>query len=157
MGSQLFRKNSLEKISSPEQINDYIKTSGISIWVVLSAIIIFTLGIIVWGITGHIETTQVAVTVCENNQAICYIAESDLQLITEDSVFKIDNQEYTADSISKLPVLASDVISPYAMHVADLEQDEWVYEAKLNSSIPDGIYQTQIVLSKVSPISLILN
>ena len=32
MNNGLFRKNSLDKISSPEQVNDYIKTTNLSTW-----------------------------------------------------------------------------------------------------------------------------
>ena len=34
----LFRKSSLDSISLPEQLNDYIKVSNTSVWLVLAAL-----------------------------------------------------------------------------------------------------------------------
>ena len=43
MNNSIFRKKSLDRISSPEQLNDYIRVSTPSVWMVLFAIIILTL------------------------------------------------------------------------------------------------------------------
>ena len=40
MKNDLFRKSSIDRISSPEQLNDYIRVTNPSIWVILAAIII---------------------------------------------------------------------------------------------------------------------
>ena len=59
MENDLFRKNSLERITSPDQLNDYIKVSGVSLWCILGALLAVLLGVGVWGLTGSIpETVQ---------------------------------------------------------------------------------------------------
>ena len=40
MGSTIFREKSLNKIASPEQMNDYIRVSSPSVWMVLTAVIV---------------------------------------------------------------------------------------------------------------------
>lgn len=57
MNEGLFRKKSMEKISSPEQLDEYIKVSNPSVWMLLFCIIILLLGICVWGIFGRFDTT----------------------------------------------------------------------------------------------------
>ena len=47
----IFRKESLEKMSSPEKLNDYIKVSNPSVWVILGAIAIMLIAVVVWGVT----------------------------------------------------------------------------------------------------------
>ena len=42
--SNLFRQKSLDRISSPEQLNDYIRVSTPSVWMVLIAIVILLAG-----------------------------------------------------------------------------------------------------------------
>ena len=37
MASSIFREKSLKRISSPEQLNDYIKVSQPSVWIALAA------------------------------------------------------------------------------------------------------------------------
>lgn len=56
----LFRKKSLEHLSNPDQLNDYIKISSPAIWLLLTAIIIVLVGSIVWGVFGvlAIETAD---------------------------------------------------------------------------------------------------
>ncbi|ETP73234.1 hypothetical protein UYO_0700 [Lachnospiraceae bacterium JC7] len=50
----LFRKKSLENISNPDQINDYIKISSPSVWLILIAILMVLIGSIIWGVFGVI-------------------------------------------------------------------------------------------------------
>ena len=51
----IFRDKSLERISAPEQLNDYIKVTKPSVWVVLIATILLIAGALVWAIFGKIE------------------------------------------------------------------------------------------------------
>ena len=37
MQNQLFREKSLEKVSSPEQLNDYIRVSNPGVWIAVAA------------------------------------------------------------------------------------------------------------------------
>ena len=48
MEESLFRKNSVEHISSPEQLNDYLRVTSPAIWVVLIAVIILLAGVLIW-------------------------------------------------------------------------------------------------------------
>ena len=50
MSDQIFRKKSLDRISSPEQLNDYIRVANPGIWMILAAVIILLAGVCVWGI-----------------------------------------------------------------------------------------------------------
>ena len=57
MSESLFRKKSIERISSPEEIDEYMRVTSPSMWLVLGAVILLLLGIFVWSITGRIEDT----------------------------------------------------------------------------------------------------
>ena len=46
MKSQLFREKSMERVSSPEQLNDYIRVANPSIWICLAAVIILLKGVL---------------------------------------------------------------------------------------------------------------
>ena len=50
----IFRQKSIDRISSPEQLHDYIKVSSPGAWLVLVAIIIFLVGALVWAVNGSI-------------------------------------------------------------------------------------------------------
>ncbi len=45
----IFRKKSLDRIQSPEQLNDYLRVTNPSVWVLLAAVIVLLAGMLVWG------------------------------------------------------------------------------------------------------------
>ena len=52
---QIFRKKSMDRISSPEQLNDYIRVTTPSVWIVLGALIVLLVGMVLWSILGTVE------------------------------------------------------------------------------------------------------
>ena len=54
MNNELFRKESVDRVSTPEQLNDYIKVVSPGIWILLFAIIILLVGIIVWAVVSSV-------------------------------------------------------------------------------------------------------
>ena len=157
MNNNLFREKSIKKISSPEQINDYIKTSNPSIWIIFSAVAILLIGALTWTVFGELEITVPSVTVCKDGKAYCYISENDMEKMTDNAYARIEGSEYDLDNISKLPVTATEVISSYGLHIGNFESNEWVYTAEIESTLEDGIYKTNIIVESVSPISLLMN
>ncbi len=57
MESNIFRKSSLEKISSPEQLNDYMKVTSGGIWLLLAGLFALLLAAGVWAFTGTVPDT----------------------------------------------------------------------------------------------------
>lgn len=51
----VFRKKSLDQINSPEQLDDYIRVTTPSVWIVLLALVVLLVGILAWSIFGSIE------------------------------------------------------------------------------------------------------
>ena len=54
MASDLYREKSIERISSPEQLNEYLKVTKPAVWVLLLAVILLLVGFIVWGALTYI-------------------------------------------------------------------------------------------------------
>ena len=51
----VFREKSMERVSSPEQLNDYIRVTTPSIWLVLLGLVILLVGMLTWSIFGRVE------------------------------------------------------------------------------------------------------
>ncbi len=51
----IFRKKSLDKVSSPEKLDDYIRVTTPSVWITLTAIVLLLVGAVVWSIFGEVE------------------------------------------------------------------------------------------------------
>ncbi len=54
-GSGIFREKSLERVSSPEELNDYIRVTTPSVWIVLAATVVLLVGMLAWSIFGRVE------------------------------------------------------------------------------------------------------
>jgi hypothetical protein len=75
--NQIFRKASLESIASPEQLNEYIKVSTPSIWIVLVSLFVLLAAVFAWGYLGSLPTTINAPGVVLDGQIICYLHPED--------------------------------------------------------------------------------
>ena len=53
--ADLFRKKSLERLEAPEELNDYIRVTTPSVWMVLLAAFILVAGMLVWSIFGTVS------------------------------------------------------------------------------------------------------
>ncbi len=51
----IFRQKSIERVSGPEELNDYIRVTTPSVWIVLIAIVTLLAGILMWSIFGRVE------------------------------------------------------------------------------------------------------
>lgn len=58
--NEVFRKSNLERISSPERLNDYIKVISPSVVLLMSAMALLLVGALVWGFFGNIPLTKSA-------------------------------------------------------------------------------------------------
>ena len=56
--SDLFRKKSMDRVSSPEQLNDYIRVTTPSVWLVMLGVILLLTGMIIWSIFGTVDATD---------------------------------------------------------------------------------------------------
>ena len=52
--SDLFRKKSVERINSPEELSDYIRVATPSVWLVLMATTILLAGMLAWSVLGTV-------------------------------------------------------------------------------------------------------
>ena len=57
MENSLFRKSALDRISSPEQLNEYMKVAGPGVWAILAGLALTFAAFIVWGFVGSIPET----------------------------------------------------------------------------------------------------
>lgn len=157
MSNTLFRSKSLERISSPEQLNDYIRVSTPSVWMLLIAIVILLAGVCVWGVFGHMDTVLPAVAIAKENCVVAYVRAEDADSVKEGALVSVGDSTGTVAAISTQPVSVDETFTEYMRHVGSLQQGEWVYAVTLDMNCPDGVYAAQIVIDSVSPMSFVLN
>ena len=63
--SSIFREKSMERVSSPEALNDYIRLTTPSVWLVLADIVVLLVGVLCWSIFGRVDVTNADGTVTQ--------------------------------------------------------------------------------------------
>ena len=158
MSKQLFRRESIDRITSPEQMNDYIRVSNPSVWMILGAIIALLIGVCVWGIFGHIDTTMKTGGICEDGQLVLYIGENDFDKLGESTVAMVDGKELALSEISASPIKLDTSYDPYLVHLTGLSEGDWVYAVRFDAAdVKDGIYSAQVITERINPIDFVLN
>ncbi len=135
MNEKLFREKSLDKIKSPENLNDYIRVTSPAVWLILAAVIILLAGAFIWGIFGKVDTVIKCTAVAENKSIVCEVADA---RVNEDMKLRVDGTEYEIESIK----VAADKKSVTVTAQADLS---------------DGIYDAEIVVESLKPLSFVFN
>ncbi|MBO5757029.1 MAG: hypothetical protein J6S28_04965 [Clostridia bacterium] len=157
MNKQLFKKSSMDKVSSPEQLQDYVKVANPGLWMVLLAIVILLAGVVAWGCIGRIDTTLSTAIVTDGGIAVIYIGESNMEKIEVGMTVRSEDQEYVITEIAQVPIKVDGSLTDYAIHASGLTVGEWVYEVSIDGVHSDGVQKADIVIESISPISFILN
>lgn len=140
MDDSLFRKKNLERISSPEQLNDYIKVSNPSVWLIISAMIIIAIAFSIWAFSGNITAEVSATGVFQSSSqgnidsVVCYVDANYMQKISEGMPVRIYDKTKPMEAyingkvvkVSQNPVKQEDILHAYSSeYVADsiLESD----------------------------------
>ena len=131
MNQQLFRKSSMDRISSPEQLNDYIRVTNPGVWLVLAAVIVLLMGACVWGIFGRLETKSTVPVQVAGGEARLVLEDG--QQVDSSAPVVIDGREFSLG-----PAVGSGAYS-------------------VSVDLPDGEYQAQVVTESVTPISFVFN
>ena len=157
MNDKIFRKKSIDRMSSPEQLNDYIKVTNPGVWMALAAIVILLVGVCVWGVFGTLETKLSVAAVSRDGQTVLYVKEDDLSAVKENTSVYIGDETYKVTSVSAQPVAVTEEISEYARRTGNLSLGEWVYLVQIDKTLPDGVYTAQFVIDSVSPLYFVFN
>ena len=157
MNKHLFKKSSMDKVSSPEQLQDYVKVANPGLWMVISAIVILLAGVIAWGFIGKIATTMSTAIVTDDGKSVIYVGESDVEKIDVGMTVRSEGREYTITDIAKEPIKVDGSLTDYAIHASGLTAGEWVYVVSIDGEHSDGVQKADIVIESISPISFILN
>ena len=53
--SRIFREKSIDRVTGPESLNDYIRVTSPSVWIALLALVVLLVGLLAWSVFGRIE------------------------------------------------------------------------------------------------------
>ena len=133
----VFRQKALERIASPEQLSSYLKVTSFSIWATLAAVILLLAGLFVWGSIGRLETVTDGVAVVSGGTAQIMVTDTSKGEVRSGMTVRLVGTDY---------VISATETDDYGRITAYAPVSE-----------PDGRYDVQIVVERVSPITFLLD
>ena len=156
--SKLFREKNLERLESPEQLNDYLRVTSPGVWMILSAVVLLLIGVFIWGVFGRIEATTQAAVVTENGGSTCIVPQSAIKGVLQYRTVKIDGVEKELVPDVLEPEVIKDSTNVYVMITGGLKVGDIVYPIDLAEALEaDGITAGTLVTEELSPIELFFN
>ena len=128
------RQKTRDRISSPDQLTDYLRVTNPGIWVLLASIVLFLAGVFVWFTIGTLESTAAVKVSVAGQQATVIPREA--TVLTEGMPLRVASDEYTLDSVGT---------------------DE--YDRSFGNAVvelPDGVYDGIVVTEQTHLISFLL-
>lgn len=158
MNEKLFRKSSIDRVNSPEQLNDYIRVANPGVWIILLSVVFLLIGVIIWAVFGKIETKVDTTLVVEDGKAVCYIASSDYSSVSTSMRVRLDDAEGTVTALGNTPVEITADYSAYFFFLSGLQIGDFVYRASVNlSGVEDGVYSASIIVDTINPIYFVIH
>lgn len=133
----IFRKKALERITSPEQLTDYLRVTNPGIWVLFTAIIILLGGLCVWSTVGTLETLADGVAEVEHGQAMIMVTANTGNEIASGMIVRIGEEEFVISSVEKDDYGRDVAFAPIAK--------------------ADGKYDVKIVTESIHPIQFLFD
>ena len=131
----IFRSETLQRISSPEQLTDYLRVTNPGIWIILAAVLTLLVGFFVWMSVGTIETTVEVGVSTQNHVAEVAVKNGDAT-IEKDMTLRIGDMQ---------TAILSTKTDGYGRTVGMADVD-----------LSDGMYDGTLVTESVHPIQFLL-
>lgn len=129
----IYREKTLERISAPDQLTDYLKVTNPGIWVILTAVIILLVGVFVWSCVGDLETKSPSTIIVKDRTA--RVATRDMKELTEGDELRLEDKNYDISSVTT---------------------DEFGRKIGIASvDLPDGVYDGIVIVEKTHPIEFL--
>ena len=138
MDQKLYRQKSIDRISSPEQLNNYLRVTNASVWVILIAVIALLAGLIVWSSVATIES----------------YTEGSAQVQGGLMTIRFEDQQFAKNVEAGMPVRAGDAETV----IASIGRDaNGLLIATANTPLADGYYPVRVSYKQTQVLSLLFD
>ena len=138
MDQKLYREKSLDRISSPEQLNDYLHVTNASVWVILAAVVILLIGMLIWSSVTTIES----------------YTEGTGEVKGGVMTIRFDNQQFAKNVEQGMPVTAGDTKTV----IQSIGKDaDGLLIATADTTLSDGFYPVRVTYKQKQILSLLFN
>ena len=157
MADSIFRKESLKKVSSPEELNDYIKVTSPGVWLAIAAAAVLLIAALVWALFGSLDSSVTVQGIAKDGTITCYV--SDPSAISEGCSVEIGDKTGTVKSVSTRPISRDAAVESSGADEYDvycLNLSDWNYVVEITAAqVSDGLVTASVVTDSVSPITFL--
>ena len=90
MAEPIFREKSLKRITSPEELGDYLRVTSPTVWMVLAAVILLLAGMLFWSATTSIDSFVTGTAQVESgSMRILFDDEETAKIVTSGMTVKV--------------------------------------------------------------------
>ncbi len=158
MQNGLFRQKSVERISSPEALHDYMRVTSPRLWMILAAVVLLLGGFIAYASTAKMENTMpIKVTV-----ETYHMTEEETQGEARDvtivySSLPEDQMEQIKKGMKLRLLKETGTVSGLTSGVQEGLVEVGFDMDPLNYPLNDGEYDAELVLESTTPVSFLWN
>ena len=134
MNNSIFREKSIQKVQSPDNLNEYIRVSNPGIWILMVSVLFLLLGLCIWGCFGQLRTEVQAEARCENGVVRCLLSDDSAAGVQPGMTVELGGQ---------------------SGKVAQVEGNVCIIQPE--SPLAEGSYSAKILVEVIHPISFLLN
>ena len=138
MDSVFFRKQSMKRVTSPEQLNDYLRVSSPKAWILLISVLLLIVGFLIWSAFTAVESYETGTASAEKGVlAITFEDASAAQHVQMGMTVQVGGIQAEVTSVG---------IGADGQIVAGAQ-----------ASIPDGVYEVRVGYRSTQILSLLFN
>ena len=108
MDNQIFRQKSLDQISSPEQLHDYLRVPNPTIWLIMAAVVLLIAGAWLWSslattntfVSGTADVSDGSMVIRVDDPQMTDLVKAGMKVLVGDSSVKISSIGHNADGSS---------------------------------------------------------
>lgn len=138
MDEKLFRKKSIDKLQSADDLNDYIRVVNPGVWILLISVLLLLAGVLIWAFFGSIDSTAPVKVEVELGSVTCFVSDDCGVEPQAGMPVKVFGDEGQINKLEKTD-------GGYICHIA------------IKSVPSDGLYDGELVYERIAPASFITN
>ena len=136
MENSFYRKKSMDRISSPEALNDYLHVTSPAVWLILTAVILLLVGMLIWSSVASIDSFAAGSARVQNGT---------MQI-------QFDNEQIARNVRAGMTVYAGESESRISSIGTDAEGDLF---AVAPTDLADGFYDVRVIFRQTQVLSLL--
>ena len=151
-----------EKITSPEQLNDYIHVTTPGAWLILSSILIFLAGFLFWIFTGQLEVSFSSYIYTDGEASLAFISPDNASKLKKGMAVRIADSGIrgTVEQVASVTTPYREILElvgeTNALMMGINDSDKLIRVAMRIKDAPEKVSRAVYVVDTVKPVSFVL-